>query len=332
MSIMGTLYVQTKGIRIRLSNDNIIISSEDGKQEIPIKLLDGIIIEGDITLTSPLICSLIENGVQITFLNIYEGFKCSIHPDIKGNVAVRHNQLRLSDDKEKALSLGKSMVYGKCHNQIAVIERDIRNYGDITGHATELVDRMNRYLDFLKIAKDTGELMGYEGNISRIYFSYFNTLIRQAGFEFKCRSYNPPRDNINSALSYAYALLRHEVEKDIHICGLDPYVGFIHSELSGKSSLALDLMEEFRPFMCDRLVISAINNKSLSQYDFSDDGAIIIGSKNKSSLIKQWEAKKRSKIRFNNKIMTYSEVILEQVRLLVRHIKGIDTYKPYIWR
>lgn len=295
--------------------------------------MDGIVIEGDITITSPMLCILIQKGIQVTFLNIYGGYKCSIHPDIKGNVDVRHNQLRLSDDSSKSLSLGKSMVYGKCRNQIAVIERDLRNYGDTTGHAKDLVDRLERYLDFLKIARDTNELMGYEGNISRAYFSYFNTLIRQSGFEFKGRSYNPPQDSINSVLSYVYALLRHEVEKDIQICGLDPYVGFIHSELSRKPSLALDLMEEFRPFMCDRLAISAINNRSLSPTDFiARDNTIIIGSGNRNALIKQWEMKKRSKVKFNNKIITYSDVILEQVRLLVRHIKGIDSYKPYIWR
>ena len=140
--------------------------------------------------------------------------------------------------------------------------------------------------------------MGYEGTIAKIYFSYFNKLIRCTGFEFVARSYNPPKDNINCILSYGYALLRHEVEKDILICGLDPYIGFMHSELSGKPSLSLDIMEEFRPYLVDRLVISAINNRQIDKDDFiASDNGIIIGNKNKSNIIKQWESKKRSKER-----------------------------------
>ena len=330
---MGTIYIQTEGTRISLSKDNLVIKNGVSSNNVPLRLIDNIVIEGEITLTSPIICKLIENNIQITFLNIYGGYKCSIHPDLNGNVVTRHSQLRLFDDENRSLELARKVLIGKCSNQIAVIDRDIRNYGSNDDNGEKIIERMSTYVEFLKIARDKKELMGYEGIIAKSYFEYFNTLIRREGYKFKGRNFNPPKDELNSALSYSYALLRSEIEKCILICGMDPYIGFLHSELAGKPALALDLMEEFRPFMCDRLIISMINNRQLDKSDFnSTDDGVSIGNKNRKTIIKQWESKKNSKIKYKGCIETYSGIILEQSRLMVKHIKGIEEYKPYLWR
>lgn len=330
----NAIYIETEGKRLRATNQSLIIESIDKADlDIPLIDIDSLIIKGGTTLTSHSILKIIEYGITITFLDYYGNYSCSIYSDIMGNVEVRHNQLRLSDDKHRSLQLASVIIQGKISNQIAVLKRYIRNYGDNKEINTS-IDRLYAYRDNIKDATSIEAIRGYEGISSREYFSTFNLLIRRKEFKFNGRVYHPCTDSINAMLSFTYGLLRHEVEKYIHICGLDPYVGFIHSERSGKESLSLDLMEEYRAYLTDRIVITSINNREVDINDFEIDAryGVVCNSDCRSKMIKSWESKKRQSLLYNGKNITYSDLIHNQVRLLVKHIKGVDTYRPFIWR
>lgn len=330
----NTIYFETDNKKLSTRDNNLVIHSESEKLlDIPLSTIDSLVIKGRTTLTSPSIIKLIEHGVEITFLDYYGNYSCSINSNIKGNIEVRHNQLRLSDNKTEALKIAISIIHGKVSNQISVLDRYNRNYG----HSQIIDDKINKlknYRDFITIAQSIDMLRGYEGIASKEYFSCFNILIRNQDFEFKGRNYHPCKDNVNAMLSFIYGLLRHEIEKYIQLDGLDPYAGFMHTERSGKPSLSLDLMEEYRPYLADRLVIGIINNREIKPTDFDEDikYGIICNETCKKKIISAWEKRKKETIKYNNDVVTFEKLIDNQVRLLVRHIKGIDKYKSFIWR
>lgn len=328
----GIIYIESSDTKLKLSNNNLIILKEDNTYEINLDSLEILVIQGNTTITTNILLELLSKGIRIVFLGYYGDYKNSLNPDIKGNVLVRHAQYKISDTME-GFKIGKEMILGKIHNQISILNRQVRNYG-----SNEIVQKsileIQKLEEYAKISLGVNQLQGYEGKIAEEYFKSFNELIRNKEFSFNGRSHKPPLDEVNSLLSYGYTLLRIEIEKDIGICGLDPNVGFIHSLRSGKPSLALDLMEEFR-FIVDRLVLNIVNQREIDIDNFKklENGAVYCDEKAREVLIRDWESKKRSEINYNNnKKITYRELMLNQVRLLVRTIKGEDTYKAYKWK
>ena len=327
----GIIYIESSNTKLSLSNNNLIILKEDNTYEINLDSLEILVIQGNTTITTNILLELLSNNIRIVFLGYYGNYKNALNPDIKGNVLVRHTQYKISDTLE-GFKIGKEMILGKIHNQISVLNRQIRNYGQ-----NEIVQKsileMQKLEEYAKISLGITQLQGYEGKIAEEYFKSFNELIRNKEFNFNGRSHKPPLDEVNSLLSYGYTLLRIEIEKDIGICGLDPNVGFIHSIRSGKPSLALDIMEEFR-FIIDRLVLNMINQKevSIDEFEKLESGAVYCNKRAREIVIRDWESKKRSIIQFENKKITYRDLIFNQVRLLVRAIKGEDVYKSYKWK
>lgn len=330
-----TVYIESDSKRIRIREKNLVIESdsEEDKLSIPLMAIKSIVIRGRTTLTSPSIVELIKQGIVITFLDYYGNYSCSIHPDIAGNVEVRHNQLRLSDNKAESLKLSIKIISGKVLNQISVLDRYNRNYGHDES-IDNIISKLQGYVDIIRVSQSIDTLRGYEGIASKEYFSAFNKLIRNKSFNFYGRQYHPCKDNVNAMLSFEYGLLRHEVEKQIQIAGLDVFVGFMHTERSGKPSLALDLMEEYRPYLADRLVIGLINNRVVTEREFeiTEDHGVICNRQCRESIIEAWEKRKRKTINYYGDKITFEALIQNQIRLLVKHIKGIDTYRPFIWR
>ena len=326
----GIVYIESKVDKIRLSNNCIIIEGKDIKY-VPICQVGTLVIRGDTSITTSLLSELIENGVSISLLGYYGNYKCTVHSDICGNVEVRHNQLRKSDSIE-GFSIGRNVIIAKMKNQLAVVDRHIRNYGH-SELIDKTIDNINKYIEFATISMSKTQLIGYEGKAAEQYFGIFNQLIRKQGFNFNGRSHNPPLDNVNAMLSFGYGLLRVETERNIRLCGLDPFVWFIHSERSGKKSLALDLMEEYRPYMVDRMILSLVNMGMVDPKSFIiESDAVMCDSETRIKIIDEFQKRKNEYIKFKGKSITYGELMFRQMQLLVRAIKGKERYKTYIWR
>lgn len=326
----GTIYLDSKVESLRLRNNNLVIYG-DTENSIPINQIGSIIIRGSTSITTNILIELIKHGVTISLLDYYGNYKTTLNPDIAGNIDTRYSQYKISES-DAGFKVGKKIIAAKVENQISVLDRHLRNYGS-NQSVDKAISRMTDELDYIKIAFNRDQLLGYEGNIASIYFDEFNELILNKDFRFNGRSYRPPLDEVNALLSYGYGLLRNDIEKCIRLCGLDPCIGFIHSIKSGKSSLALDMMEEYRPYMIDRLVLSLINKNIVKICNFTiENNAVYCDKETRLKLIEAWESKKQTKVSYNNKSTTYGELLFKQTRLLVAAIKGLDEYKPYIWR
>lgn len=330
MDFHGTVYVESDGNQLHLKNNTLSVA--DSNIEIPLKDISGIVIKGRTTITTELLMNCIECGITITLLDYYGNYRTTLHPDIKGNVETRHKQYGKSLDKVRRLNIASDIILrGKMINQLNVLKKHIYNHGSST-NIDKAVLLLNQTSKIVNI-KDIDELLGYEGVTSKYYFECMNDLILNKEFTFIKREYNPPTDELNAMLSYAYGLLRHDIEKYIQLCGLDPYVSFIHSERSGRKSLALDLMEEFRPWISDRIVLDLINRKQVRKEQFIiKDSATYCNEEVREKIIYTYENKKKTELDYNKKNVNIEKVIENQIRQFVRVMQDKETeYKPFIW-
>jgi CRISPR-associated protein Cas1 len=198
------------------------------------------------------------------------------------------------------------------------------------------LEKMSVSLENIKVAKDSDELRGIEGEAARTYFSVFNNLILQQKeeFYFTERSRRPPVDNLNAMLSYAYTLLTHEMESALETVGLDPYVGFLHTDRPGRVSLALDMIEELRPYMAERFVISLINRKQISPKGFitKESGGIVMDKETKNTFLTAWQKRKQEEIThpFLKEKIEIGLLPYVQAMLMARFIRNdLESYPPF---
>lgn len=288
-TLLNTLYVTNPDAYVSRDGDNVVIKINNIEVlRRPIHILEGIVCFNYVGISPKLMSLCVENNVGVSFVNEYGKFMARVTGKVKGNVILRRTQYRYADDKEKSLEISKNFIIGKIVNCKSVINRSIRDHSDLVDidNMRYTLGKLSHSLENIKKALDSDELRGIEGEAARIYFSNFNNLILQQKetFYFNERSRRPPMDNFNAMLSYAYTLLTYEMASALESVGLDPYVGFLHTDRPGRVSLALDMIEELRPYMAERFVISLINRKQISSKGFieKESGGVIMDKDTKN--------------------------------------------------
>jgi len=339
---MNTLFVSTQGAYLRKDRETIVIEIE-GKEaaRFPIHLLGQVTCFGNV-MCSPFMLGLCaENGVAVSFLTENGRYLSRMVGKVSGNVLLRKEQFRRSEDLEKTAEIAKSIVAGKVANQRTVIMRALRDHPEIEtdGAIARVINRLKSNLELLPCTNDIDRIRGLEGDSANLYFSVFDNLIlcQKDDFFFKNRNRRPPTDNVNALLSFLYTLLMLDCRSALESVGLDPQVGYLHADRPGRPSLALDLMEEFRPVIADRIALSMINRQQLKKADFNktESGAVLMKDDSRKKLIIEYQEKKKGEVvhPFLNEKMQTGLLFHIQALLLSRHLRGdLDGYPPYIWR
>lgn len=262
--LLNTLYVTSENSYLALDGENLVVYDE--KKELgrlPLHNLDGIVSFGYRGTSPALMGACAERNISLCYLTPQGKFLARVTGKVQGNVLLREQQYKSSKDDEISLTIAKNCITGKVYNARWVLERAIRDHGmqiDVEGVKKASL-HLKESLQYIQNAESKDQLRGYEGEAASIYFGVFNELILQQKkeFNFQGRNKRPPKDNVNAMLSFVYTLLTNQITSALEVVGLDPYVGYLHTDRPGRVSLALDLIEELRSVYADRFVLSLIN-------------------------------------------------------------------------
>lgn len=340
--LLNTLYVTSPDAYLSLDGENIVVKKEDETVgRFPLHNLEAVYTFGYTGASPALMGACAKRNITLVFMTANGRFLASVNGESRGNVVLRKEQYRISDDEIRSALVSRNFILGKIYNSKWVIERATRDYPmridvpkfkEISSSLSDLMKEV-RNVDNLEV------LRGLEGSAAVQYYSVFDDLILQQKehFYFANRSRRPPLDNVNALLSFAYTLLTHDMRGALEAVGLDAYVGFLHRDRPGRASLALDLIEELRPVFVDRFVLSLINTKVVNDKGFvrKENGAVIMDDDTRKKLLKTWQERKQDKIQhpYLNEKISWGLVPYTQALLLARHIRGdLDEYPPFLWK
>jgi len=338
---LNTLYVTTQGAYLRKEGESVVVEVEKSTRvRLPIHNLDSLICFGNVLCSPFLLGHCGKHGVGISFLTEYGRFLARVEGPQSGNVLLRREQYRRADDLERSADLARMFIFGKLNNSRTVLQRHLRDHPDSNGNERiqSLVLRLQQQMIRLQNPMPLDEVRGMEGDAARAYFGVFDVLIHsKTGFEFHERNRRPPLDPVNALLSFLYTLLAHECRSACEGVGLDPQVGFLHRDRPGRPGLALDLMEELRSFLADRLVLSLINRQqiTLKDFDTSETGAILLKEKPRKQVLTSWQERKQDEIThpYLNEKMAVGLIPHVQAQLLARHLRSdLEAYPPFLWK
>lgn len=340
--LLNTLYVTTQGAYLSREGETVLVRVEkETKLQVPIHTLSGIVCFGQVSCSPFLLGLCAERGVGVSFLTEHGRFLARVQGPVSGNVLLRREQYRWADDEKKSASLARSFLVGKIANSRTVLQRSLRDHGEKPGckDLENAAQRLRFSLDQLQSSNSLDVLRGVEGDAAGTYFGVFDHLIasQKDVFSFHQRSRRPPLDNVNCLLSFVYTLLMHDVRGALESVGLDPAVGFLHRDRPGRSGLALDIMEEFRPVIADRLALSLINLGVMKKSGFtrSETGGVSMQDDTRKALLVAYQKRKQEEINhpFLNEKVEIGLLPFAQALLLARHVRGdLDGYPPFIWR
>lgn len=339
--LLNVLYVTSSDAYLAKDGENVVVLlGEERKFRIPIHNLEGIVCFGYTGASPALMHLCAERGVALSFLSESGKFLARVTGKVSGNVLLRRKQYRVADSDDGSLCLAKNFIIGKLFNCRVVLRRFMRDHQGQKG--VEAVQTAVRDLsNQLARAMDCGDLdalRGIEGEAAKTYYGVFDNLIlNREDFRFSGRSRRPPRDPVNAVLSFLYTLLAHDCTAALETVGLDPQVGFLHRDRPGRPSLALDLMEELRPYFVDRLTLSLINNRQLSKSDFviKESGGVLLRDRGRTVVIDAWQRRKQREIvhPFLGERIDVGLVPYAQALLLARHLRGdLDAYPPFMMK
>jgi len=340
--LLNTLYVTTQGAYLSREGETVLVRVEkETRLQLPIHTLSGIVCFGQVSCSPFLLGLCAENGVGVSFLTENGRFLARVQGAVSGNVLLRRQQYRWADDETRSANLARSFLIGKIANSRTVLQRALRDHGEKAG--AEALEGASLRLRFsaeqLSTASSLDVLRGIEGDAAGIYFGVFNHLItsQKEEFQFHERSRRPPLDKVNCLLSFVYTLLMHDIRSALESVGLDPAVGFLHRDRPGRASLALDLMEEFRPVLADRLALSLINLGVMRKNGFqqAEAGGVLMDADTRKALLVAYQKRKQEEIShpFLGEKLEIGLLPFAQALLLARHVRGdIDGYPPFIWR
>ena len=340
--LLNTVYVTTEGAALRKDGETLVAEVEGViKARVPLHMLASVVIFGPILVTPALIGACAGAGITLVLLDRNGRFQARIDGPVSGNVLLRRAQYRASDAPE---AIVRSMILGKVANQRSVLMRSLRDYGPDYADADRAAldhaaQRMAHILRRVELADQTlDQLRGSEGEAANLYFSVFDHLIRSPDSELRWtgRSRRPPLDRVNALLSFLYTLLAHDCRSACESVGLDPAVGFLHRDRPGRPSLALDLMEELRAPLADRLALSLINRRQLRAADFvmQEGGAVLLTDDARKLVLTAWqERKKEERIHpFLGEKAPFGLVPWLQAQMLARHLRDdLEAYPPWFW-
>lgn len=339
--MLNTLFVTTQGAWLSLAGDNIVVHTDKKTtKSFPIHLFESIVCFGRVNATPPLMGFCAQKGVMLSFFSENGRFLARVDGPVRGNVLLRRRQYRLADDENATASIARCALIGKIANSRAVLMRSAREDGREENPAlTSAICYLAHIARNLKTACSLNTLRGKEGDAARVYFEVFDHLIlsQKEFFRFTDRNRRPPMDRVNTLLSFVYSLLTHDVISALEGVGLDPMVGYLHRDRPGRPSLALDLMEEFRSWLADRLVLSLINLNQVRPLSFlqSESGAVTMDEETRKIVISAWQKRKQDALThpYTGEKMTIGFLPHIQARLLARHIRGeLENYPPFVWR
>lgn len=339
--LKNTLYILTPDYYLGCKLDTVIMYDKDGKDvgRIPIHNLENIVSFGYRGVSPSLMKLCADKSVSIVFLNPNGTYLSRIQPPITGNVYLRELQYQKLHSSI-SLDIAKNCILGKIYNSRWLIERFIRDHPlqidleKMRQISSDLVVCMKK----IPSCKDKDLLRAIEGEAARKYFSIFSEMILQKkDFEFKGRSRRPPLDRVNALLSLAYTLEVSMVTSALESVGLDPYIGAFHVERSGRPALSLDLVEEFRPLICDRFVLSIINKRIVNKKDFkiTENGAVLLTDEGKKKFFSEWQKKKTEHFThpYLKEKMEWGLAPYVQASLLAKYLREeIDAYPVILWK
>ncbi|RUL83501.1 type I-C CRISPR-associated endonuclease Cas1c [Tautonia sociabilis] len=342
---LNTLYVTTQGSYLAKQGQAVQVRV-DGKPRahLPLHNLEGIVCFGRVGCSPALLGACADRGVAISFLTENGRYLASVRGASHGNVLVRRRQYRLADDPEVALEVARRVVLAKVANARSVLLRAIRDAEDDPDRVSVLRHASNRLsasIHELRSAETLDSVRGLEGEAATHYFNAFNALLSNPtaadSFRFVRRSRRPPLDPINALISFIYTLLLHDTRSACEAVGLDPCVGFLHADRPGKPSLALDLMEELRAYVADRLAFSLINRRQVLATGFRrlDNGAVVMDEATRKAVLVAYQQRKRDTL--THPVLAEQTVVGMiphlQALLLVRWLRDdLDAYPPFLWK
>ncbi|SHF82695.1 CRISPR-associated protein, Cas1 family [Desulfacinum infernum DSM 9756] len=315
----------------------------DGEKriQIPVHTLGSIVCFGQVSCSPALMGLCAERHVSLSFMSWTGRFLARVEGPVSGNVLLRREQYRRADSARHSADLARCFLAGKLTNGRTVLRRALRDHGvKIESSEVEMaVNGLGIALRRLASADGLEEMRGIEGEAARIYFSVFDHLIlsQKDSFRFEGRNRRPPLDRVNCLLSFFYTLVLHDIRSALEGVGLDPCVGFLHRDRPGRPSLALDLMEEFRPIMADRQVLSLINTARVKPdgFSFSDTGAVRMTESTRKEVLTAYQKRKQEEIfhPYLGEKVAVGLLFHVQALLLARHLRGdLDAYPPFVWR
>ena len=340
--LLNTLFVTSEDIYLSLEGENVLANRE--KEVIaryPLHTLQTIVSFSYSGASPALMGACAQRGIGLAFCTPRGRFLARVCGESSGNVLLRREQYRIADDSQRSCEIARNMIFGKLSNGASSIQRTLRD------HAPRVADcgledaarKVKELLPPTLEVPDLEALRGLEGVGAAAYFGVFDHLLlnRKEDFFFHGRNRRPPLDRVNAMLSFAYSLLAHDCASALESVGLDAYVGFLHRDRPGRESLALDLMEELRPCMADRFVLTLVNNRVVKPEDFQvqDSGAVLLTDEGRKKFLKAWQERKRDILThpYLNEKMSWGLIPYVQALLLARYIRGdLDAYPPFLWK
>lgn len=339
---LNTLYVTTQGAYLSKESETVLVRvAEETKLRVPIHQLSGIVCFGQVSVSPFLMGFCAERGVGLSYLTENGRFLARIQGPVSGNVLLRREQYRRADDPRRTAEIAKSIVCAKVANSRGVLQRSLRDRPDGPGTEPikEAIRALSDSLDSAAACADTDSVRGVEGTAARIYFEVFDHLVTQQkeDFFFHGRNRRPPLDNLNALLSFIYTLLVHDVRSALETVGLDPAVGFLHRDRPGRPGLALDIMEELRAPIADRLALSLVNLRQVSGAGFRKEeaGGVVMDDETRKAVIVAYQKRKQEEMEhpFLQEKAAVGLFPFLQALLMSRHIRGeLDGYPPVFWK
>lgn len=340
--LLNTLFVTSEDIYLSLEGENVLANRDkEVVARYPLHTLQSIVSFSYSGASPALMGKCAEAGIGLAFCSPWGRFLARVCGGTGGNVLLRREQYRIADDPARCCEIARTMIFGKLSNGAASIQRTLRDHAPRVqdcGLETAAANIRNLLPQILTVS-DPDTLRGLEGVAATAYFEVFDHMLlnRKEDFFFRGRSRRPPLDRVNAMLSFAYSLLAHDCASALESVGLDSYVGFLHRDRPGRQSLALDLMEELRPCMADRFVLTLVNNRMIRPEDFQlqDSGAVLLTDDGRRKFLKTWQERKRDTLThpYLGEKMSWGMVPYVQALLLARLIRGdLDAYPPFLWK
>jgi len=333
--LLNNLYITTDGSYLHKERETLVVKQNHSKVfQTPLHALNNVFCFGQVMVSPGLMAACGQNDIGISFFTGFGKFQSRLQGPQSGNVLLRRTQYRLADDAPEKLA--KLFVAAKIANARQNLLRHQRNHGTnetLDSAAKQLAGALRR----LKNQTNLDQIRGIEGDSAARYFSVFNMLIVKecrSDFEFSGRNRRPPLDPVNTLLSFAYSLLTHEIASALQGVGIDPYVGYLHCDRPGRVSLALDMLEEFRSWWCDRFVLTLINRRQVKSSDFNSDasGAVRMTDKARKTFLTDWQMRKQDQLQhpYTDEKLAIGLVPHIQATLLAKYLRGdLELYPPF---
>lgn len=340
--LLNTLYVTSENRYLSLKNDNVVVHESDQIiAQFPLIALENIVSFSYQGASPTLMGECAKRGIGLSFMKPNGRFLCRVTGIERGNVLLRKKQCLVSQNDRQCALIARNMILGKIYNERWALGRALRDHGVRLDRERieKVITSLNSAMACVKDMQTTESIRGIEGEAAARYYSVFDELIlsQKSDFAFDTRNRRPPKDNVNALLSFAYVMLANECASALESVGIDAYIGFLHKDRPGRASLALDLEEELRAPLADRLVLTLINNRVIQDkhFDHQEDGAVLLSEEGRRVFLRAWQEKKQETLThpYLQEKVQWGLIPYVQALLLARYLRGdLDGYPPFLWK